>query len=95
MRKSIRAIEVCVDLVLVIIGFVAVLFLGYLILSAIKKPSKKDTYSYKGWLTSDSFWKRAFGCLLYQTAAVVVLYAAFMVVALLSVVVLGFFVGNL
>lgn len=31
--------------------------------------SKKDTYSYKGWLTSDNFFKRAFAVLGYSVVA--------------------------
>lgn len=30
---------------------------------------KVDTHSYKGWLNSDSFWKRAFAILGYNSAA--------------------------
>lgn len=30
------------------------------------KIKKEDTYSYKGWLNSDSFWKRAFAISYYS-----------------------------
>lgn len=29
---------------------------------------KEDTHSYKGWMNSDSFWKRAFGVWLHLMA---------------------------
>ena len=37
--------------------------------SMANKESKEDTYSYKGWLNSDRFLKRAFACLGYQMVA--------------------------
>ena len=50
-----------------------------------KKQSKEkvDTYSYKGWLNSDSFWKRAFAILGYQMAATGVIYGIFLVFMLI------------
>ncbi len=34
------------------------------------EPNKQgDTYSYKGWLNSDSFWKRAFAIYGYMLVA--------------------------
>lgn len=39
-----------------------------------KKEEDKDTYSYKGWLQSDVFMKRAFAILGYNLAAMAVFY---------------------
>jgi hypothetical protein len=46
---------------------------------------ENDTYSYKGWLTSDYFLKRAFGALLYQMAAGLVVYGIIMVLVLVII----------
>lgn len=43
----------------------------------------KDTYSYKGWLNSDSFIKRAFGVLGYYSIASIILVIVFLICALL------------
>jgi hypothetical protein len=48
-----------------------------------------DTYSYKGWLNSDNFWKRAFGIMGYSYAAMLGVWLAIMSFAL----VLGIFGG--
>ncbi len=52
-----------------------------------------DTYSYQGWLNSDSFWKRAFGIFGYYLAASLVLYLVllilFVIFAVISVFVFG------
>ncbi|MBI2664385.1 hypothetical protein HYX10_03515 [Candidatus Woesearchaeota archaeon] len=53
-----------------------------------KKP-KADTHSYKGWLNSDSFLKRAFACLGYQTVATLIIYGIFLGVAILIVAFFG------
>ena len=37
---------------------------------------EKDTYSYKGWLISDSFLKRAFAVLGYSTVSSFIVYLA-------------------
>lgn len=46
---------------------------------------KIDTYSYKGWLNSDSFIKRSFACLGYQIVATLLLYLGILVVAIVGV----------
>ena len=35
-------------------------------------PKKVDTYSYKGWMNSDFFWKRVFGVMYYYGIASVI-----------------------
>jgi hypothetical protein len=35
---------------------------------------KEDTYSYRGWIVSDHFWKRAFGIFGYGLAAELVIF---------------------
>lgn len=54
---------------------------------------ENDTYSYKGWITSDYFLKRAFGVTLYHMAAVLILYgvilAVVLVLVLISVIITG------
>lgn len=44
---------------------------------------EEDTYSYRGWLVSDHFWKRAFGVFGYGLAAEAVI---FLVILLIFVV---------
>lgn len=57
------------------------------------KPTKpkKDTHRYKGWLNSDSFWKRAFAILGYSTLASLVLWIALAVFGLFVAEVVIFF----
>ncbi|MFA6427873.1 MAG: hypothetical protein WCW16_05575 [Candidatus Magasanikbacteria bacterium] len=43
---------------------------------------KEDTFSYKGWLISDSFIKRSFASLGYHFMGVIFIYLMIMVVAL-------------
>jgi len=35
---------------------------------------EEDTYSYRGWVVSDHFWKRAFGIFGYGLAAEIVIF---------------------
>jgi hypothetical protein len=52
---------------------------------------ENDTYSYKGWLTSDYFLKRAFGVLLYNMVAALMVYAViFIVIIVLIAIFIGF-----
>ena len=48
-----------------------------------------DTYSYKGWLNSDNFWKRAFAIVGYSYAVMLAVWLAIMSLAL----VFGIFSG--
>jgi hypothetical protein len=41
---------------------------------------REDTYSYRGWLVSDHFWKRAFGIFGYGFAAEMVIVLAMLLV---------------
>ena len=52
---------------------------------------KEDTYSYKGWIVSDYFLKRCAALLGHYFVAVLLLYAAIIVLALCAA--LMFFVG--
>ena len=53
---------------------------------------KEETYSYKGWLISDNFWKRAFAVLGYYSVASMVVGAVFFVVLLIFILMgLAFF----
>ncbi len=54
-----------------------------------KKQFVKDTYSYKGWLNSDNFLKRAFACLGYQAVATLIIYCLVLIVALLIMAIFG------
>jgi len=54
-----------------------------------KKSTKKETYSYKGWLNSDSFLKRAFAVLGYQSVGVLVIYGVFLVIAIILGIIFG------
>ncbi|MFO8016579.1 MAG: hypothetical protein R6U32_05730 [Candidatus Woesearchaeota archaeon] len=46
---------------------------------------KQDTYSYKGWLVSDNFLKRAFAVLGYQFVAGMIVYVVILIVVLVFV----------
>lgn len=54
---------------------------------------ENDTYTYKGWMTSDYFLKRAFGVTLYHMAAVLILYGVILAVVLVLVLISVFFIG--
>jgi len=49
------------------------------------KPTevKKETYSYRGWLISDSFIKRSFASVGYQAMGTIFIYLIFLAAALL------------
>ena len=55
-----------------------------------QKTSKVDTHSYKGWLNSDSFLKRAFAITGYQTVAGLLVYAVLLVVVFVFILLLIF-----
>jgi len=55
----------------------------------LKKKSKEGTYNYKGWLNSDSFLKRAFACLGYQSVAALIIYGIILGVILVFVLFFG------
>ncbi|HIH25396.1 hypothetical protein J4476_01570 [Candidatus Woesearchaeota archaeon] len=50
---------------------------------------KKETYSYKGWLNSDSFLKRSFACLGYQFVATLIIYFALVIVVIIFAIIFG------
>lgn len=52
------------------------------VIFAVKTMKKQDTFSYKGWLISDNFVKRCFASLGYQTMATLIIYGAFLVIAI-------------
>ena len=54
-----------------------------------KDNRKEDTYSYKGWLNSDKFFKRAFGVLGYYFVGLLTIYIFIITVAFL----IGFATG--
>jgi hypothetical protein len=41
---------------------------------------KEDTYSYRGWLVSDHFWKRAFGIFGYGLAAEIAIFLVMLLI---------------
>jgi hypothetical protein len=57
------------------------------------KKDEIDTHSYKGWLNSDSFMKRAFACLGYQFVAGLTIYGillgVFLVIMVFVAIILG------
>jgi len=58
----------------------------------IKKKSKNDSYSYKGWLNSDYFLKRCFGVLGHYLVGGLLIYAIFLLILFLFgiiIVILG------
>jgi len=52
-----------------------------------------DTYNYKGWMTSDYFLKRAFGALLYQGAAALVVWGIAVVFIIILAILAAFVFG--
>ena len=54
---------------------------------------ENDTYTYKGWMTSDYFLKRAFGVTLYHMAAVLIIYGVIFAMILVLAVIAAFFIG--
>ncbi|MEM4625502.1 MAG: hypothetical protein QXJ28_01935 [Candidatus Pacearchaeota archaeon] len=54
-----------------------------------EKKSKEDTYSYKGWLNSDSFLKRAFAIAGYNMVAVLIIYGIILGVVILLLLLFG------
>ena len=55
------------------------------------KKEKPDTYSYKGWLHSDKFLKRAFAVLGYQMVAVMIIYGILLGVMIVLMLIFGVF----
>ena len=53
------------------------------------KGKSKDTHSYKGWLNSDSFLKRAFAIVGYQTVAGLIIYGIILGVFLIFSLLIG------
>ena len=59
---------------------------------------KKDTFSYKGWLNSDSFLKRAFAVFGYYTISSLIISAAAFIVVIFFIAIFAligamFFLG--
>jgi len=52
-----------------------------------------DTYNYKGWMTSDYFLKRAFGALLYQAAAALVVWGIAVIFIIILAILAAFVFG--
>jgi hypothetical protein len=55
----------------------------------VKKKAKKDTYSYKGWLVSDRFVKRALAVLGYQMVAALIIYGIIFVLIIILAILFG------
>ncbi len=51
--------------------------------------NKQDTHSYKGWLNSDSFMKRAFATLGYQSVAMFIIYGIVLGIVLVGLIIVG------
>lgn len=45
--------------------------------------TKKDTHSYKGWLNSDNFYKRAFAIFGYSLVPMLLIYGVIVVLAII------------
>lgn len=52
-----------------------------------------DTYSYRGWLNSDSFLKRAFGIFGYSLVASLIIWLVIMALIVISSVIAVFVFG--
>ncbi len=57
-------------------------------------PKKPDTYSYKGWMASDYFWKRAFSVLYHYAAASVIVSVALGILSLIIGAIIMHFVNT-
>ena len=57
----------------------------------VQKDKKEDTYSYKGWLNSDSFMKRAFAVYGYGLVAGLIIAGIFLGVLLILGLLFGAF----
>lgn len=56
------------------------------------KKNQGDTYSYKGWLISDNFWKRAFAVFGYSLVAPVIIYGAILLLVIVAMII-GVLIG--
>jgi hypothetical protein len=54
---------------------------------------EEDTYSYKGWLTSDSFWKRMLAVWGYILAGYAIVAAIIILLAIIAAFMFGFMSG--
>lgn len=52
---------------------------------------KIDTYSYKGWLNSDFFLKRAFAVVGYSAIATLIVYIPLLIIMMIFVVIFVYF----
>ena len=52
-----------------------------------------DTYSYKGWLVSDSFLKRAFAVFAYNLVAGLIIWVCLFIIFMLFAVIAAFVFG--
>jgi len=52
---------------------------------------KKDTYSYKGWLNSDNFFKRAFAIFGYNLVPTLIVYILVYILILILIGILAYF----
>ncbi len=55
----------------------------------IKAKKTKDTYSYKGWLVSDRFLKRAFAIVGYSSVATLIIYGVLLVLFVVFALLFG------
>lgn len=55
----------------------------------LEKESNEDTHSYKGWLNSDSFLKRAFAITGYQMVAGLIIYGIILGIVLIFALLFG------
>jgi len=51
---------------------------------------KEETYSYKGWLNSDSFWKRALAVVGYSFVGTFIIYGVLIILILLGTFTVAF-----
>jgi hypothetical protein len=51
---------------------------------------KEETYSYKGWLNSDSFWKRSLAVVGYSFVGTFIIYGLIALATLLGVFTVAF-----
>ena len=55
-------------------------------------PKPVDTYSYKGWLNSDKFWKRALGVYGYSLVGSLIIVIPILVCGLVFAILIGVFI---
>jgi hypothetical protein len=58
-----------------------------------EEKKKEDTHSYKGWLNSDSFWKRAVAVFGYNIVGYFIIIIIFLAIIFIPLIIISFVTG--